>query len=71
MRECHAVVHFAAESHVGPEHLRAPRGHRDQRDGVQFTLLQVARSCVIPSGSVRHISTDEVYGDSGVGALLR
>src|SRR5271169_2898825 len=60
MRDCDAVVHFAAESHVD-------RSIYDPAPVIQtnvtgtFILLEIARKLAL--SRFVHISTDEVYGD--------
>jgi dTDP-glucose 4,6-dehydratase len=60
MRDCDAVVHFAAESHVDRS-IYEPAAVIETNITGTFILLQVARK----SGIRRflHVSTDEVYGD--------
>jgi len=60
MRGCHAVVHFAAESHVDRS-IYAPAPVIETNIKGTFTLLEVARALRI--GRFLHVSTDEVYGD--------
>ena len=60
MRGCHAVVHFAAESHVDRS-IYAPAPVVETNIKGTFTLLEVARALRI--GRFLHVSTDEVYGD--------
>ena len=60
MRGCHAVVHFAAESHVDRT-IYEPAGAIETNVEGTFVLLQVARKLGI--GRFLQISTDEVYGD--------
>ena len=59
MHDCHAVVHFAAHSHVDRSILDPSLFMQTNAIGTQ-TLLESARAC----GNKRfiHISTDEVYG---------
>jgi dTDP-glucose 4,6-dehydratase len=60
MRGCHAVVHFAAESHVDRS-IYAPAPVIETNVKGTFTLLEAARALGI--GRFLHVSTDEVYGD--------
>lgn len=60
MRGCHAVVHFAAESHVDRS-IYAPAPVIETNIKGTFTLLEAARALRI--GRFLHVSTDEVYGD--------
>jgi dTDP-glucose 4,6-dehydratase len=60
MRGCHAVVHFAAESHVDRS-IYAPAPVIETNIKGTFTLLEAARALRI--SRFLHISTDEVYGD--------
>ena len=66
MRGCHAVVHFAAESHVDRS-IYEPAPVIDTNVTGTFIMLQVARKLNI--GRFVHISTDEVYGDMAPGAF--
>jgi dTDP-glucose 4,6-dehydratase len=65
MRDCDAVVHFAAESHVDRSIYEPAPVIQTNVTGT-FTLLQVARRLAI--SRFVHISTDEVYGDIAPGA---
>ena len=60
MRECEAVVHFAAESHVDRS-IYEPAPVIETNVMGTFVLLQTARK--IGLNRFVHISTDEVYGD--------
>lgn len=60
MRECNAVIHFAAESHVDRS-IYDPSPAIETNVTGTFVLLQVARKVGIDR--FVHISTDEVYGD--------
>jgi dTDP-glucose 4,6-dehydratase len=60
MRDCDAVVHFAAESHVDRS-IYEPAAAIETNIKGTFTLLEAARSLHIER--FVHISTDEVYGD--------
>ena len=66
MRGCHALVHFAAESHVDRS-IYEPAPFIDTNIRGTFTLLEVARALRLER--FLHISTDEVYGDLPSGAL--
>jgi dTDP-glucose 4,6-dehydratase len=68
MRGCHAVVHFAAESHVDRS-IYEPAPVIETNVTGTFVLLQVARRLGIER--FVHISTDEVYGDLAAGAYAR
>ena len=63
---CHAVVHFAAETHVDRSITNAVPFLRTNVEGT-YVLLQAARA----AGVTRflHISTDEVYGPVLEGAV--
>ena len=60
MKECDAIVHFAAESHVDRSIYEPAPVIQTNLTGT-FTLLEVARKACI--SRFVHISTDEVYGD--------
>jgi len=60
MRDCDAVVHFAAESHVDRS-IYEPTPVIETNVTGTFVLLQIARR--IGVNRFVHISTDEVYGD--------
>ena len=60
MRDCVAVVHFAAESHVDRS-IYEPAPVVETNVTGTLVLLQVARKLSI--ARFVHISTDEVYGD--------
>jgi dTDP-glucose 4,6-dehydratase len=60
MRDCDAVVHFAAESHVDRS-IYDPSPVIETNVKGTFVLLQVAKKVGIHR--FVHISTDEVYGD--------
>ncbi len=60
MRDCGAVVHFAAESHVDRSIYEPAAAIATNVTGT-FVLLQVARQMNVHR--FVHISTDEVYGD--------
>jgi dTDP-D-glucose 4,6-dehydratase len=60
MRDCDAVVHFAAESHVDRS-IYDPSPAIETNVKGTFVLLQVAKKLGIHR--FVHISTDEVYGD--------
>jgi dTDP-glucose 4,6-dehydratase len=66
MRGCHAVVHFAAESHVDRS-IYEPAPVIETNVKGTFTLLEVARKLQVER--FVHISTDEVYGDILPGAF--
>jgi dTDP-glucose 4,6-dehydratase len=66
MAGCHAVVHFAAESHVDRS-IYEPAASIETNVKGTFILLQVARKLNI--ARFVHISTDEVYGDMEPGAF--
>ncbi len=62
IRGCDGIVHFAAETHVDRSILEA--GTFVQTDVVgTYILLEAARKENV--GRFEHISTDEVYGESG------
>jgi dTDP-glucose 4,6-dehydratase len=65
MSGCHAVVHFAAESHVDRS-ISEPAPVIQTNVTGTFVLLQAARKLKIRR--FVHISTDEVYGDVPAGA---
>jgi dTDP-glucose 4,6-dehydratase len=60
MRDCDAVIHFAAESHVDRS-IYDPTAAIETNVTGTFVLLQVARKVGVDR--FVHISTDEVYGD--------
>jgi dTDP-glucose 4,6-dehydratase len=60
MEGCHAVVHFAAESHVDRSISQPADAVRTNVTGT-FVLLQAARQLQIQR--FIHVSSDEVYGD--------
>jgi dTDP-glucose 4,6-dehydratase len=64
MRDCDAVVHFAAESHVDRS-IYEPTPVIETNVTGTFVLLQIARRIGIKR--FVHISTDEVYGDLSPG----
>ncbi len=66
MRDCDAVVHFAAESHVDRS-IYDPSPAIETNVKGTFVLLQVAKKLGIHR--FVHISTDEVYGDIAAGAF--
>ncbi len=66
MRDCEAVVHFAAESHVDRS-IYDPSPAIETNVKGTFVLLQVAKKLGIHR--FVHISTDEVYGDIAAGAF--
>src|SRR5579862_1885269 len=66
MRDCDAVVHFAAESHVDRS-IYDPSPAIETNVKGTFVLLQVAKKLGIHR--FVHISTDEVYGDIAPGAF--
>jgi dTDP-glucose 4,6-dehydratase len=66
MRECDAVVHFAAESHVDRS-IYDPSPAIETNVNGTFVLLQVAKKLGIHR--FVHISTDEVYGDIPAGTF--
>lgn len=66
MRDCDAVVHFAAESHVDRSIYEPAPVIQTNINGT-FTLLEVARKVGI--ARFVHISTDEVYGDIDPGVF--
>lgn len=65
MRDCEAIVHFAAESHVDRS-IYEPGPVIETNVTGTFVLLQVARNLNVKR--FVHISTDEVYGDLPQGA---
>lgn len=64
MKDCDAVVHFAAESHVDRS-IYEPAAAIETNVTGSFVLLQVARKLHIER--FIHVSTDEVYGDIPAG----
>jgi dTDP-glucose 4,6-dehydratase len=60
MRDCDAVVHFAAESHVDRSIYEPAPVFQTNVNGT-FVLLEVARKVSLQR--FVHVSTDEVYGD--------
>ena len=66
MRDCGAVVHFAAESHVDRSIYEPAPVIQTNVTGT-FVLLETARRLSVPR--FVHISTDEVYGDLPPGAF--
>lgn len=64
IRDCDAVVHFAAESHVDRSIYEPAPAVQTNVTGT-FILLQVARKVGV--SRFVHISTDEVYGDLPAG----
>jgi len=66
MRGCHAVVHFAAESHVDRS-IYAPAPVVETNVTGTFVLLDVART--LRMERFVQVSTDEVYGDLPPGAF--
>ena len=66
MRDCEAVIHFAAESHVDRS-IYDPSPAIETNVKGTFVLLQVAKKLGIHR--FVHISTDEVYGDIAPGAF--
>ncbi len=62
VRDCDAVVHFAAESHVDRSIENAAAFVRTNFEGT-FSLLEAARQARVPR--YIQISTDEVYGSLG------
>ena len=60
MRDCSAVIHFAAESHVDRS-IYAPRSCVETNVTGTLVLLEAARDLGV--ARFVHISTDEVYGD--------
>ena len=60
MAGCHAVIHFAAESHVDRS-IYDPAPMIETNVTGTFVLLQIARRLHIEK--FVHVSTDEVYGD--------
>ena len=60
MRDCDAVVHFAAESHVDRSIYEPSPVIQTNITGT-FLLLETCRKLSIPR--LVHVSTDEVYGD--------
>src|SRR5580704_977091 len=66
MRDCSAVVHFAAESHVDRSIYEPAPVIQTNVTGT-FILLEAARKLAV--SRFLHISTDEVYGDIPPGAF--
>jgi dTDP-glucose 4,6-dehydratase len=66
MAGCHAVVHFAAESHVDRS-IYDPAPMIQTNVTGTFVLLQIARRLHIKK--FVHVSTDEVYGDLAPGTF--
>lgn len=66
MRDCDAVVHFAAESHVDRSIYEPAPVIQTNVTGT-FVLLEVARKAGIQR--FVHVSTDEVYGDLAPGTF--
>jgi dTDP-glucose 4,6-dehydratase len=64
MRDCDAVVHFAAESHVDRSIYEPAPVIQTNITGT-FTLLEVVRRLGV--SRFVHISTDEIYGDIAPG----
>ena len=62
----HAVVHFAAESHVTRSERDPERFHRTNVEGTRVLLEEAERA---GAGRFVHISTDEVYGPITEGAF--
>ncbi len=62
--QIHAVVHFAAETHVDRS-IQSPAIFMDTNIRGTFSLLEMVRR--YPSIHFHHISTDEVYGSLGEG----
>src|SRR3990167_5278899 len=62
--DCDAVVHFAAESHVDNS-IRGPRLFLDTNIIGTYEVLEAVRKY---GKRLHHISTDEVYGDLGLGS---
>jgi dTDP-glucose 4,6-dehydratase len=60
MRDCSAIVHFAAESHVDRS-IYAPRSCVETNVTGTLVLLETARKLGV--ARFVHISSDEVYGD--------
>ena len=60
LRDCSAIVHFAAESHVDRS-IHAPRACVETNVTGTLVLLEAARKLGV--ARFIHISTDEVYGD--------
>ena len=61
-----AVVHFAAETHVDRSITDAAPFLRTNVEGTAV-VLEAARAAQVPK--VLHVSTDEVYGPIGEGAV--
>ena len=66
MAGCHAVIHFAAESHVDRS-IYDPAPMIETNVTGTFVLLQIARRLHIEK--FVHVSTDEVYGDLAPGTF--
>jgi dTDP-glucose 4,6-dehydratase len=66
MAGCHAVIHFAAESHVDRS-IYDPAPMIETNVTGTFVLLQIARQLHIEK--FVHVSTDEVYGDLDPGTF--
>ncbi len=64
LRNCDAVVHFAAESHVDRSIEDAAAFVRTNVDGT-YNLIQASRQAGVPR--FVHVSTDEVYGSLDTG----
>ena len=64
LRNCDAVVHFAAESHVDRSIEDAAAFVRTNIDGT-YNLIQASRRPRVPR--FIHVSTDEVYGSLDTG----
>ncbi len=62
IRDCDAVVHFAAESHVDRSIEDASPFVRTNVEGTWRMVEACRRNCV---GRFLHVSTDEVYGSLG------
>jgi dTDP-glucose 4,6-dehydratase len=62
LRECDAVVHFAAESHVDRSIEDASPFMRTNVEGTWRMVEACRKNCV---GRFLHVSTDEVYGSLG------
>jgi dTDP-glucose 4,6-dehydratase len=66
MKDCDAVVHFAAESHVDRS-IYEPAPVLQTNVTGTFILLQIARTLGVQR--FLHVSTDEVYGDIAQGSF--
>lgn len=66
MKDCNAVVHFAAESHVDRS-IYEPAPVIDTNVRGTFVVLQASRRLNVDR--LLHVSTDEVYGDLAVGEV--